>query len=333
MMEYRQIIADISQKKLMPIYILMGQETYFIDLISDYLRETVLEEHEKEFNETIFYGKDTTAEQIISTVRSYPMMAERRVVILKEAQQFKEFDKLEPYFMKPVNSTIFVICHKQSLIDKRKKVYKSIEKNKNILLFEAKPMNTEDVVEWIIKKFQQKRLKIQDKAAYVLTELLGNNLHNLANEIEKMVLVLPQGSEVRLEEVSDRVGMNREYNVFEFQSALAKKNPEKAFQMVNYFSRNSNTVPIQVLLGTLYSYFSKMLIVKSVKPKTDGELYKLVRVFNMNEFKEGLKNYSMDKVVDIMGLLHEYDLKSKGIDNQSSNQGDLMLEMTYRILN
>lgn len=333
MLEYRQIIADIRDKKYKPVYILMGQETYFIDLISNYLADNALDESEKEFNQTILYGKETTAEQVISTVRSYPMMAERRVVIIREAQQFKELDKLEGYFQKPVNSTILVICHKYSSIDKRKKFFKSIEKNANVLLYDAKPMSTDDVVGWISKKFEQHQIRIQDNAAFILTELLGNDLNKLANEIEKMVLILPRGSEVKVEEVTDRVGLNREFNVFEFQSALGLKHRGKAFQMVNYFNRNPNSMPFPLLLGTLYSFFTKMLIVKSEKPQTERDIYSLVRVFNMKEFKDSLRNYPMTKVVEVIELLHEYDLRSKGVNNHSASHGDLMMEMTFRILN
>jgi len=333
MLEYRQILADLKDRKYKPVYILMGQEAYFIDLISNYIADTVLDDAEREFNQTIIYGKDATAENVIATVRSYPMMASRRVVILREAQQFKDLDKLEAYLQKPVETTILVICHKYGSIDKRKKFFKSIEKNRNLLLYEAKPMNTEDVIGWIVQKFRQRKIRVEEKAAYILTELLGNDLHKLANEIEKMVLLLPEGSEVRAEEVTSNVGMSRDYNVFELQSALAHKNAVRAFRIVNHFAKNPNSMPLPMVMGTLYSYFSKLLLVQREKPKSEREIYGMVKVFDMKEFQVALKNYSFNKVVRVMQHLHEYDLRSKGVNNQSSTDGALLTELVYKILN
>lgn len=333
MLEYRQILADLKERKYKPIYVLMGEEAYFIDLISNYIADTVLDESEREFNQTIIYGKDATAENIIANVRSYPMMANHRVVIIREAQQFKELDKLEAYFLRPVQSTIFVICHKYGSIDRRKKFFKSIEKNPNVLLYNAEPMTTEDVIGWIVQKFRQRKIRIEDRAAFVLTELLGNDLHKLANEIEKMVLLLPEGSEVRIEEVTSNVGMSREYNVFELQSALANKNVSRAFRIVHHFARNPNAQPLPLVLGTLYSYFSKLLLVQREKPRSERDIYGMVKVFDMKEFQRALKNYPFPKLVRIMGHLHECDLRSKGVNNHSAGDGALLTELVYKILN
>lgn len=317
----------------MPVYVLMGEESYFIDVISNYLANTVLTDDEKEFNQTVIYGKDASYEMLISTVRSYPMMASRRVVILKEAQTFRELEKLEAYFRKPVDTTILVICHKYSSIDKRKKVYKEITSNKNILLFESKRLDENQTVDWIRMYSKQRNITIDPGAGYALLELLGDDLSRIAREIEKFTAALPEGSMIKLEQVTSSVGMSREYNTFELQSALASRNSVHAAKIVNYFVKHPNTNPIQMVIGILYGFFSKVLVAKANNCRNESELNQKFRIYmRAPDLSNAVKNYSQPKLEKIVHTLFEYDLKSKGVNVASVNGGELLREMVFKIL-
>ncbi len=334
-MKARDFLADIKLKQVAPIVVLHGDEAYFIDLISDYISDTLLDESEKEFNETIVYGKDASAENIVAIARSYPMMAERRVVIIKEAQAFKDLEKLEPYFNKPVSSTVLVICYKYGTLDKRKKVFKSLLASKNAKVFESNIQSDIETVDWIKAKFLKLKIQIHEKAAFALIDLIGNDLNKLSNEIEKMALALGPGVEIRLEAVTDNVGMNREYNIFELQKALSSCNRGRVFKIATYAYANPNEFSLPAVTAILYSYYSKLLwanqLVERDKSAYNSVGY-TVKMFDKKELQDGLKNYNFNKCWRNVRLLQEYDLRGKGVNNGSADHKGLLTELLFKLM-
>jgi DNA polymerase-3 subunit delta len=331
----REFLADIKLKKIAPIIVLHGEESYFIDLISDFISNTLLDPAEKEFNETIVYGKDATAENIVAISRSYPMMAERRVVIIKEAQAFKELEKLEPYFNKPVSTTVLVICHKYAGLDKRKKVFKSLLTSKNAKVFESNFQSDLETVDWIKAKFAKMQIQIHEKAAFALIDLIGNDLHKLANEIEKMGIALGPGVEIRLEAIADNVGMNREYNIFELQKALSSNNRGRVFKIASYAYANPNEFSLPAVTAILYGYFSKLMWANQLLERDKGAMKTLgytVKMFDRKELDDGLKNYNFNKCWRNIRLLQEYDLRGKGVNNGSADHKGLLSELLFKLM-
>jgi len=331
----REFLADIKNKKLAPVIVLHGEEAYFIDLISDYISSTLLDASEKEFNETIVYGKDATAENVIAIARSYPMMAERRLVIIKEAQVFKELEKLEAYFNKPVTTTILVICYKYGQLDKRKKVFKSLLTSKNAKVFESNVQTDLETVDWIKAKFAKLQIQIHEKAAFALIDLIGNDLHKLSNEIEKMGIALGPGVEIRLEAIADNVGMNREYNIFELQKALASGNRGRVFKIASYAFANPNEFSLPAVTAILYGFYSKLLWANQLVERDRTAINNLgytVKMFDKKELSDGMKTYNFNKCWRNIRLLEEYDLRSKGVNNGSTDHKGLLTELLFKLM-
>lgn len=334
-MKAREFLADIKLKKLAPIIVLHGEESYFIDLISDFISQTLLDEAEKEFNETIVYGKDALAENIVAIARSYPMMAERRVVIIKEAQAFKELEKLEPYFNKPVSTTTLVICYKYGTLDKRKKVFKSLLTSKNAKVFESNYQTDIETVDWIKAKFAKKQIQIHEKAAFAFIDLIGNDLHKLSNEIEKMGIALGPGVEIRLEAIADNVGMNRDYNIFELQKALSSNNRGRVFKIASYAFANPNEFSIPAVTAILYGFYSKLMWANQIVERDKNAINSLgytVKMFDKKELADGLKNYNFNKCWRNIRLLQEYDLRGKGVNNGSADHKGLLTELLFKLM-
>ena len=334
-MKAREFLADIKNKKLAPVIVLHGEEAYFIDLISDYISSTLLDASEKEFNETIVYGKDATAENVIAIARSYPMMAERRLVIIKEAQVFKELEKLEAYFNKPVTTTILVICYKYGQLDKRKKVFKSLLTSKNAKVFESNVQTDLETVDWIKAKFAKLQIQIHEKAAFALIDLIGNDLHKLSNEIEKMGIALGPGVEIRLEAIADNVGMNREYNIFELQKALASGNRGRVFKIASYAFANPNEFSLPAVTAILYGFYSKLLWANQLVERDRTAINNLgytVKMFDKKELSDGMKTYNFNKCWRNIRLLEEYDLRSKGVNNGSTDHKGLLTELLFKLM-
>jgi DNA polymerase III subunit delta len=331
----REFLADVKIKKLAPIVVLHGEESYFIDLISDYISQTLLDESEKEFNETIVYGKDASAENIIAIARSYPMMAERRVVIIKEAQAFKDLEKLEAYFNKPVSSTTLVICYKYGQLDKRKKVFKSLLTSKNAKVFESNFQTDLETVDWIKAKFSQKKIQIHEKAAFALIDLIGNDLNKLSNEIDKMAIALGPGVEIRLEAIADNVGMNRDYNIFELQKALSSCNRGRVFKIASYAYANPNEFSLPAVTAILYGFYSKLMWANQLVERDKAAVNNLgytVKMFDKKELSDGLKNYNFNKCWRNVRLLQEYDLRGKGVNNGSADHKGLLSELLFKLM-
>lgn len=330
--DYQKILSDLSSKKYSPVYLLCGEEPYFIDVISDYIEENVLNESDKEFNLNILYGRDSDAGKVIEYAKRYPMMAERQVVIIKEAQDMKTVDDLCTYVDKPLQSTILVICHKYKKYDKRKSLAKLVEKKG--VYFESSKIYADRIPAWVTDYITAKGYKVTPKAAILLGDFLGTDLSKVANEINKLFILLPKGSTINEEIIEKNIGISKDYNFFEFQEALASKNIEKANRIVDFFNSNPKENPLVKIVPMTYMFFSKVLICSSLKDKSSGSVSSAIGVspFLTKDYIKASTSYSMNKLVEIISLLRDFDLKSKGVDIGSTSGPDLMREMVFRIL-
>ncbi|MEI6275213.1 MAG: DNA polymerase III subunit delta [Prolixibacteraceae bacterium] len=332
-MEYPQILADLKNKKYGTVYFLEGEEPYFIDLVSDYILEHVLTESEKSFNQTLLYGKDITLDTILTAARRYPMMAERQVVVIREAQNIKDIDELASYVENPAPSTLLVFCYKYKTIDKRKKLYKAIQKNG--IYLESKPLYENKVPDWIITYLKTQQLGIEPKAVQMITDHVGNNLQRIVNELDKVIFSAVPGTSITVDDVEKNIGISKDYNIFEFQKALSNKDIYKANRIVNYFTDNEKSNPIQMIISILVSYFRRILTYHTVENKNNpGEVARSLGVspFFVNDYITAGKNYPLQKAILVLSLLREYDLRSKGARGGTTENGELLRELTYKIL-
>ena len=331
-MNYKEIISSISNKDFHPIYFLMGEEPFYIDKISDYISDNVLESQEKEFNQSVLYGKEVDVAQIIAEAKQFPFGATHRVVIVKEAQNIKNIDELESYLDNPQPSTILVICYKYKKLDKRKKFTKSLAKK--ALLFESKKLYDNKVPDWITKYLSEKGYKIEEKAAFMLAEFLGTELSNISNELDKLMVIVKKEEKITANIIEKNIGISKDYNIFEFQQALGKKDILKSNQIVNHFSANPKAHPLVVTLGMLFSFFQKLMTYHSIKDKNKNNVAAELKVspYFVNQYSSAARNYSQSKLFDIFTHLKQYDLKSKGVNNTSTVDGDLLKELVYKIL-
>jgi DNA polymerase-3 subunit delta len=339
-MTANDIIKDIKNRKCKPLYLLHGDEPYFIDHISNYMEHHILSDAEKGFNQTVLYGKDTDIMTVLNAAKRYPMMAEYQVIIIKEAQDMKwgkeDADKkgINPvlsYLEYPLSSTILVFCYKYGKFDKRKKTYKAIEKNG--VVFESASLYDNKIPAWIETYATEKKYRISAQAAAMLCEYLGNDLSKIANELDKLMLNIAAGQEIGLKDVQDNIGISKEYNVFELQSALIKRDVLKANQIINYFEANPKANPIVLILGNLNNFFSKVLLYHYVKDKTAQNVARELGVnpYFIKDYEEAARNFNFYRSTQIIGWLREYDLKSKGV-NSNASHGDLLKEFVFKVL-
>ncbi|WPU93071.1 DNA polymerase III subunit delta [Mucilaginibacter sabulilitoris] len=334
-----EILKDIKNRKYKPLYLLHGEEPYFIDLVSNYIEDSLLPEAEKGFNQTVVYGKDTDMMAVLNAAKRYPMMADYQVVLVKEAQDIKwgkdddkkGIDPLLSYLENPLQSTILVFCYKYGKFDKRKKTYKAIEKNG--LVFESAPLYDSKIPVWIEGYITDKGYKINPSASAMLSEYLGNDLAKIANELEKLMLNVTAGQEITLKHIQDNIGISKEYNVFELQTALSKKDAYKVNQIINYFEANPKANPIVLVLGNLNNYFSKVLAYHYVKDKSQQNLARELGVnpYFVKDYEQAGRSYNYQKTMQIISYLREYDLKSKGVESNAPH-GELMKELMFKIL-
>ena len=331
-MKFEEIISSLKKKDFRPIYFLMGNESYFIDKITDYISKNILSETEKGFNQSILYGKDTTVEQIISIAKQFPIMGEKSIVIVKEAQHLKKIEGLESYLNNPVASTLLVICYKNKTLDKRKKITKELKQK--AVLFESKNLYDNQIPSWIQQYLQKFEYDINPKATQLLAEFLGTNLSNISNELDKLMISIPKEVTITSEIIEENIGFSKDFNNFELTKALGEKNVLKTNQIAYYFAKNSKENPLLVTISVLFSYFQKLLILHTLSDKSQSNVASKLKVnpYFANDYIIGSRSYSKRKVVDIISLLRSYDLKSKGLDNYSQSQGELLRELLYRIL-
>ena len=331
-MTFEEIISNLKKKIYHPIYFLMGEETYFIDKISDYISDNVLTDAEKGFNQTILYGKDTEPHNIIANARRFPMMSNHQVIVVREAQNIKKIEDLESYAKNPLNSTILVINYKYKTIDKRKTFAKLIDQKG--VLFEAKKIYDNQLPAWIISYLKNQNYTIAPQAAAMLSEYLGADLSKVANELDKLIISLPAGTQITPDHIEKNIGISKEFNVYELQNALGERNLLKANRIVNYFGANPSSNPMPVIITGLFSYFSKILNYHFLEDKSQNNVASVLQVhpFFVKTYVAAARNYNIKKLVEIISILREYDMKSKGWGNVSASPADLQREMIYRIL-
>ena len=331
---YEQILTRLKKKEYDPVYFLTGEEPYYIDLVSDYIQKSVLSEAEKSFNLTILYGKEADANAVMNAAKRFPMMASQQVVIVKEAQEMSNIDDLVHYIEKPLQSTLLVLNYKYSKPDKRKKVFKSLI-NKSVFL-ESKRLYDNQVQPWITGYLSARNLSIEPKATVLLTEFLGSDLSKISNEIDKLIISLGEGQKMITSSLIERnIGISKDFNNYELQRALGKRDVVAANRIINYFADNQKDHPVVVTISMLYGFFSKILIYYWIKDKSRENLAEELGVrpsFFVKDYVEAARNYDANRVIQIIELLREYDLKSKGYKGTDIPAEGLLKELIFKIL-
>jgi DNA polymerase-3 subunit delta len=332
--EVVKIVNDIKSGNIKPIYFLMGEEPYYIDKLSDYIEKNVLSEEEKGFNQTVLYGRDVSIEDIVSTAKRYPMMAERQVVIVKEAQDLsRTIDKLESYAENPMPSTVLVICYKYKTLDKRKKSTKLLAKSG--VVYESKKLYENQVGDWIKRVLAGKKYSIEPKASAMLVEFLGTDLSKINNELEKLQIILPIGSVITPKHIEENIGFSKDFNVFELRKAIGERNQLKAYTIAENFANNPKENPMVVTTSLVFGFFVQLLKYHGLKDRNPKNVAAVLGVnpFFLKEYDVALKNYPMRNVSQIVASLRDIDVKSKGVGANSLSNSDLLREMLYNIFN
>lgn len=332
-MDHKLIIKNIQQKQFEKIYFLHGEEPYFIDAICDAIVDNAMDESERDFNQTIIYGKEADAGALIADAKSYPMMGERRLVVIKEAQEFKDIDLLEHYFENPVDTTILVICYKYKKFDTRKKLIK-VAASKG-LVFLSEKVKDYKLVDWISSYAKEVGYQISPKAAMLLAEFLGTDLGRVVNELEKLSILVEKGTMINEAHIEENIGISKDYNFFELSNAFAARDYLKASKIVNYFEKNPKSGPIIPIISNLFSYHTKLMRIHFAKDKNPAALASTLGVapFLVSQYTQAARIYNPKKLAENIAILQEYDLKSKGIDNATIPEGELLKEMIYRLMN
>lgn len=332
---YESICKEIKEKKFSPVYVLMGEEPFFIDQITDLLVENVLAEEERDFNQSIFYGADADAISVINAARRFPMMSEHQLIVVKEAQLMRDIELLSAYVKHPLVSTVLVINYKYKTLDRRKTLAVAVEKNG--ILFESKKIPDYKMPGFITGLLQQRSLAIDAKAAQMLSDFLGNDLNRLSKELDKLAIIMAQTGSKRVtpELVERNIGISKEYNNFELIKALATKDVLKANRIAQYFEKNPKNNPLQMTLAVLFNYFSNLLIAYYSKDRSEAGLMAalgLRSAFQLKDYQMGMKHYSAMKVFLSIGEIRKADAASKGVDNASASDADLLKELLYKIM-
>src|SRR4030043_151519 len=330
---YEEVISDLKKRIFKPVYFLAGEEPYYIDLITDYIEENLLAEAEKSFNQVILYGEDITVPAIIDASRRFPMMSSHQVVIVKEAQTLKKIEDLGFYLEKPLPSTILVINYKYKTIDKRTKFYKALESQ--AVYFESPRLRDYQVPAWIERYLMAQGIKTDPNASAMLTEYLGTDLHKIVNELKKLIITLPPGKPVITTSLIEKnIGISKDYNNFELQKAVGEKNILKANMIVHYFANNPKDNPITLSIASLFSYFSKLLTYHYLPDKSKNNVAASLKInpYFVRDYEVSASKYNAAKTVQIISLLRTYDMKSKGYGDLSSEPGDLLKELVFKIL-
>lgn len=347
---FEEIYKEIQGKKYNPIYLLQGEEPYYIDKISDLIENTVLDEAEKGFNQSIIYGRDLDKIQLTGLAKGFPMMGNYHVIIVREAQDFKAFsrgkspddeelsdngkdnDPFINYLNNPLASTILVFCYKYKLLDKRSKTYKAIEKKG--IVFESKKIQESKLVEWIEKYVVSKKFKIAPAAAKLMADYLGNDLSKVVNEVDKLTISLKEGTTIDASHIEVNIGISKDFNIFELQNALSRRDIIKSTQIVNYFRANPKSNPFVLTIYNLFSYFSKIMLYHTLADKSQSNVASKLKVhpYFTRDYEMAARNFSITKTAFVISYLREYDLKSKGLNNSSTNDGDLLRELVFKIM-
>jgi len=334
-MTFAQLMADLKKRKFAPVYFLHGEEAYYIDQVCDYLEDNVLNTSEKAFNFSILYGKEIDHKQVVDIARRFPMMAEYQLLIIKEAQEMRGLKDLQSYLERPSDSTILCIAHKHKKFNMNSGFGKILKKQ--ALILESKRLYDNQIGDWIRTYLQQKKLTVQAKAGNLLAEYLGTDLSKIVNELDKLAINLPPGTELTPAHIEANIGISKDYNVFELQNALGRKDILKTNRIVQYFISNPKKNPIPMILGTLYNYFSKLYMLKFLAHSSDQDLVSALNLrssYFLKDYKSAVHNYTRPQLENIIEVLKEYDLKSKGVNYVSTGKkdGDLLRELAWKIL-
>jgi DNA polymerase III subunit delta len=331
--EIKSIVTSIKKGDIKPIYFLMGEEAYYIDKISDFIEDSILDEAEKGFNQVVMYGRDVSIEEVVSSAKRYPMMAERQVIIVKEAQELsRNIEKLVSYAENPQPTTVLVFNYKYKKLDKRKKLYKAIEKVG--VLFESKKLYDNQVSDWIRRVLSGKNYKIEPKAAQMLVEFLGTDLSRINNELEKLIIILPENSIISPDDVEKNIGISKDFNNFELRKAIGEKQIVNANRIINYFVENPKNNPIVMTISLLNSFFTQLLQYHGLQSKDKMNVAKALGVspYFIDDYVVAARNYPMRKVSQIIGLLRDADVKSKGVGANGMPQADILKELLFKIM-
>jgi DNA polymerase-3 subunit delta len=334
MEEILKITNDIKNGLIKPIYFLMGEEPYYIDKLTEFIENNILTEDEKDFNQLIMYGRDVSIEDIVGAAKRYPMMAERQVIVVREAQELiKTIDKLVSYAENPQPTTVLVFAYKYKTLDKRKSLVKIIQKNG--LLFESKTMYENQVGTWISKILKGKGYQIEPKATAMLVEFLGTDLSRINNELEKLQIILPKGTTISPSHIEENIGFSKDFNVFEFRKAIGERNQLQAYRIADHFAQNRKEYPMVLTTGMVFSFFSSLLQYHGLKDKSVGNVSRILKVnpYFVKDYDVALKNYPMRKVSGIVSTLREVDIRSKGVGANQLHESDLLKEMLVKIFN
>jgi DNA polymerase-3 subunit delta len=346
-MEFEKIISDLKNKVYHPVYFLMGEEPYFIDAVANYIEKNVLDDGEKEFNQTVVYGGETNISAVIGAAKRYPMMSNYQVVIVKEAQNLKQLAPtpssksesseekkfpLELYLDNPQKTTILVFCHKYKTVDMRTAFAKNLSKRAVVL--KSDPVKDWNIPQWIESFLKTKSYSIEPKASQMLTEFLGNDLSKIVNELEKLFLNIPEKSKITPDHIQQYIGISKEYNNFELQDAIGKRDVLKANQIINYFASNPKDNPMVMTVGLLGSYFTRLLICHEFKNQPKNTLAAELKVspYIVDKILLQANNYPQAKIFRNISLLRHYDLRSKGFDGESINQSELLKELVFWLI-
>lgn len=329
-----EILKELKSGKYRPIYYLMGEESYFIDQVADYIADNILNETGKEFNLTVVYGMDTDIGTIINAAKRYPMMSDRQVVIVKEAQSVRNIEELAFYLQKPLESTILVVCHKHGTIDRRKKLAPAVEKCG--ILFESKKIKDTQLPAFISLYLKQRNVDIEPKAVSMVADFVGSDLSRLTGELEKLIITLPKGqTRVTPDQIEKNIGISKDYNNFELRSALIAKDILKANKIIKYFEENPKTNPIQMTLSLLFSFFSNLMLAYYAPEKNEQGIANMLGLRNTwqaRDYMEAMRKFHGVKTMQIIGEIRYADAKSKGVDNSSLNDGEILRELVFKIL-
>jgi DNA polymerase-3 subunit delta len=330
---FEEIISDLRKRIFKPVYFLAGDEPYYIDLITDFIAEKVLSQEEKDFNQVIIYGEETSINSIIETSRRFPMMASHQVVIVKEAQALKKIEDLAFYLDMPLLSTILVLNYKYKVLDKRTKLYKALDTQ--AVYFESMRLRDYQVPPWIERYLMTKGIKINPDASAMLTEFLGTDLHKIVNELDKLMITLPPGKPVISTSLIEKnIGISKDYNNFELQKAIGEKNILRANMIIRYFAENPNDNPVTLTIASLFSLFTKILTYHYLTDKSKNNVASVLKIhpFFVRDYEVSAMKYNVTKTIQIISFLRTYDMKTKGFGDVSTDQGDLLKELVYKIL-
>ena len=330
---YDQIFTDLRKKQYSPVYFLMGEEPYYIDLISDFIQNNVLGDAEKEFDQTILYGKDVEISTVINAAKRYPMMGTHQVLIVKEAQLIKAWDDLVHYLSNPLKSTILVFCYKYGTPDKRKKWFQEV--GKVGITFESTKLRDYEIASWITKFAKTKNVAIEDKAVAMLAEYLGTDLSKLVNEMDKLILTKPADMRsITPELIEKNIGISKDFNVFELQAALINRDVLKANRIIRYFAENKKANPMVLVLAQLFKFFSDLMIFHYLPDKSQGAAASELKVnpYFIKDYLKASQVFGAWKTMNIITYIRETDARYKGIDNPSADEGELMKELIFKIL-